>query len=147
GNVADHAGGAYIGSKVGMRGGTLLIRGNAGTHAAGGMRRGWVVVEGDCGAWAGYRMRAGTFMVLGSCGPRPGAGMRRGTIALMGSAPELLPTFRYACHYRPAALSIVLGDLATLEVPGALELPREVALYNGDLLEGGRGEVWLAADH
>lgn len=144
GDVAHHAGGAYVGSKTGMRGGTIVVRGSAGTHAGGGMRRGWMVIEGDCGAWAGYRMRAGTLMVLGSCGPRPGAGMRRGTIALMGPAPELLPTFRYACHYQPSALSILLGDLAALEVRGAWELKREVGLFNGDLLEGGRGEVWLA---
>lgn len=143
GNAGDHAGGVLPGSKVGMRGGQMLIRGSCGTHAAAAMRRGWLTVVGDCGEWAGYRMRAGTLMVLGECGPRPGASMRRGTIALLGGSPPLLPTFRYACDFEPQALALMLGPLQQQ----GIEVDRNprVALYNGDLLEGGRGEVLVAS--
>lgn len=143
GSAGDHVGGSRPAAKVGMRGGRIVVHGNAGTHAGERMRRGWVSVAGDSGAWAAHEMRAGTLMVLGQCGARPGAGMRRGTIALLGSAPQLLPTFRYACHYEPVALALLLKQLAD-DVPTATELPRSVALYNGDLLEGGRGEVLVA---
>lgn len=143
GSAGDHVGGSLPAAKVGMRGGRIVVHGNAGTHAAERMRRGWVSVAGNCGAWAAHEMRAGTLMVLGRCGGRPGAGMRRGTIVLMGTAPQLLTTFRYACDYEPVALRLLLRQLAA-EVPLATELPRRVALYNGDLLEGGRGEVLVA---
>ena len=140
GNTGDFTGGAIPAAKRGMSGGQIIVRGNAGTHTAERMRRGWITVVGDCGEWAGYQMRAGTLLVLGSCGPRVGASMRRGTIALLGTAPELLPTFRYACDYEPQAMALLLRDL---EEEG-VALPTTVtsySLYNGDLLEGGRGEV------
>lgn len=144
GNVGDHAAAAYTGSKVGMRGGAVLIRGHAGTHAAAGIRRGWVTVAGDCGQWAGYRMRAGSLFVFGACGPRPGAGMRRGTIALFGAPPALLPTFRYACRFRPQALQVMLRELAAEGIESA-HVSGDVTLYNGDVLEGGRGELLVGA--
>lgn len=144
GNAGDYSGAALVGSKVGMRGGEILIRGNCGTHAGSGMRRGWVTVAGDCGDWAGYRMRAGSLFVFGKCGARPGAAMRRGTIALFGESPQLLPTFRHACRLRPQALSLMLRQLAAHHVEPANSQSGEVELYNGDFLEGGRGELLLA---
>jgi len=143
GDAGDHAGAALVGSKVGMRGGEILIRGNCGTHTASAMRRGWVTVVGDCGDWPGNRMRAGSLFVFGNCGARPGAAMRRGTIALFGESPPLLPTFRHACRLRPQALGIMLRQLAVHGVEPAKSQSGEVELYNGDLLEGGRGEVFV----
>ncbi|WP_425396921.1 formylmethanofuran dehydrogenase subunit C [Aeoliella sp.] len=144
GDAGDHTGGALVAAKVGVRGGRILVRGNVGTHAAERMRRGWITVLGDCGEWAGHQMRAGTLMVFGNCGPRPGASMRRGTIALLGGAPELLPTFRYACDYAPQALGLMLRDLTGQGIAAAQNVTTDVAIYNGDLLEGGRGEVLVA---
>ncbi len=144
GSAGDHAGAALVGSKVGMRGGEILIGGSAGTHAAAGMRRGWVTIVGDCGPWAGYRMRAGSLFVFGHCGPRPGAGMRRGTIALLGPAPTLLPTFAYACQLCPQVIHLMLRELAAQGVEQATGQSGDMALHNGDLLEGGRGELFLA---
>lgn len=145
GDAGHHAGGAVVGMKVGMRGGQIVVRGDVGDYAAEGMRRGWMAVLGDCGVWAGYRMRAGTLMVLGTCGPRPGAEMRRGTIVLLGKPPELPPTFRYACDYQPVALSLMIGPLQSHAAVPAIQPPQQVALYNGDLLEGGRGEVLIGS--
>lgn len=142
GNAGNYVGGALPAAKVGMRGGRILVRGHAGSYAAAQMRRGMVAVLGDCGEWAGYRMRAGSLMVLGTCGPRPGASMRRGTIALLGTAPELLPTFRYACEFAPQALALMLKELAAEGVELG-DVGGRVALYNGDLTEGGRGELLL----
>ncbi|WP_442484172.1 formylmethanofuran dehydrogenase subunit C [Aeoliella sp. SH292] len=139
GDAANHVGGSLAASKVGMRGGQITVHGSVGTHAGERMRRGSIVVLGDCGEWPGYQMRAGTIVICGECGPHPAAGMRRGTLILLGETPTLLPTFRYACDYSPQALGLVFKELELdREVPGSVEL------YNGDLLEGGRGEVLIA---
>ncbi|QDU54374.1 Formyltransferase/hydrolase complex Fhc subunit C [Aeoliella mucimassa] len=145
GDAGNHVGGSLPAAKVGMRGGQIVVHGNCGTHAGERMRRGWITVVGDCGEWAGYQMRAGTLMVLGQCGPRVGSGMRRGTIALLGTAPTLLPTFRYACDFAPQALTLMLRDLAEqgLDVSST---SASYSLFNGDLLEGGRGELLVLLD-
>jgi formylmethanofuran dehydrogenase subunit C len=111
GDAGDLAGAAYRGSRQGMRGGVLLIDGKAGHEIGATMRRGLIVVGGASGDFAGVSMIGGSIFVLGAGGARPGAGMKRGTIALFGSAPPLLPTFRYACTYRPVFLSLYLRQL------------------------------------
>ena len=76
------------------------------------MRRGLIVVLGDTGEFAGAGMLAGSVLVGGRLGGRPGAGMKRGTIVAFGEAPELLPTFRYACSYRPVFLQLLSAEPA-----------------------------------
>ena len=144
GSCGHLIGAAYRGSRVGMTGGTILIDGNAGNEIAHTMRRGWICVRGSIGDMAGFNMLAGTLLVLGGCGLRPGAGMRRGTIALLGDdPPPLLPTFRYACRMAPPMLPLMMQQLAELGFRTESELPSEVELYHGDLLDGGRGEILL----
>ena len=121
--------------------------GNAGSEVSHLMRRGWIAVGGACGDWAGYAMLAGSLFVIGPCGTRPGAGMRRGTIALFGSpSPELLPTFRFACRYGSPALQLMARQLAAWGFPRDQALDAsDVDLFQGDFLEGGRGEIWIPA--
>ena len=74
------------------------------------------------------------------------AGMRRGTLGFFGAElPPLLPTFRHACRYRPGVLSLIFGKLRARGFPLPANLDTEVDLYNGDLIEGGRGEILLRA--
>jgi formylmethanofuran dehydrogenase subunit C len=106
------------------------------------MRRGLIVVLGDTGEFAGAGMLAGTVFVRGRLGGRPGAGMKRGTIVAFGEAPELLPTFRYACSYRPVFLRCYLQSLETSGLIADPRLPGgEFRRYVGDMNSGGRGEV------
>ena len=69
--------------------------------------------------------------------------MKRGTIAFFGrESVPILPSFRLACQYRPEALTLLLRHLRSLGFP----LPEDTLaasydLYNGDLIEGGRGEL------
>lgn len=144
GNAGNHVGGVRAAEKMGMRGGHILVKGSVGDYAAERMRRGWIVVLGDCGDWPGYQMRAGTLMVFGRSGANPGASMRRGTIALLGTVPELPLSYRYACDCQPQALALLLNELRSQGVELAIPIDCTVALHNGDLLEGGRGEIWLA---
>ena len=147
GRAGHLVGAAYRGSRVGMRGGTILIDGDAGNEVGHTMRRGWITIGGDCQDMVAFNMLAGTVCVFGQCGIRPGAGMRRGTLGLFGTArPELLPTFRYACRYHPLVLRLMWKRLTKLGMQTDHQvISSELELYQGDLLDGGRGEVLLRA--
>jgi len=142
GDAGHFVGAAYSGETRGVRGGTIIVGGSAGREVGARMRRGLIVVLGDTGEFAGAGMLAGSVFVGGRLGGRPGAGMKRGTIVAFGEAPELLPTFRYACSYRPVFLQCYLRSL---EASGLIESPGlpdgEFRRYVGDMNSGGRGEV------
>lgn len=146
GDAGHLAGAAYRGSRRGMTGGTLIIDGRVGNEIGLSMRRGLIAVGGDAGDIVGFNMLAGTILVFGQAGIRHGAGMKRGTIGLLGqTAASVLPTFRFACRTRLVALTLLLQQL----VRDGLAFPRElltsdVSCYNGDFLEGGRGEILFA---
>jgi len=147
GRAGHLVGSAYRGSPRGMTGGTILVHGHAGDEIGLRMRRGLIAVAGDAGDLIGFNMLAGSIFVYGTSGVRPGAGMRRGTIGLFGSqAPALLPTFRLASTGRWEILCIMDRLLARQGFPAPRRAGQtEVALYHGDLLEGGSGEILLPA--
>jgi formylmethanofuran dehydrogenase subunit C len=84
-------------------------------------------------------MVAGSVFVFGPVGPHAGAGMKRGTLAAFGPPPDLLPTFRYDCTYRPAFIDLYLRRLAALGF--AARAPDAVRRYRGDLVALGLGEM------
>ena len=147
GSAGHQVGAAYRGSARGMTGGTLLVQGNAGNEIGHTMRRGFVAIGGDVGDLTGMNMRAGSVFVFGNCGIRHGAGMRRGTIALLGTnAVTPLPTFRRACRCAMEVLRLIERSLHSHHFPCPFPLTElDIDLYNGDLLEGGRGELLLRA--
>ncbi|MEQ8790672.1 MAG: formylmethanofuran dehydrogenase subunit C [Pirellulaceae bacterium] len=146
GRAGHLVGAAYRGSARGMTGGVILIDGDVGNEVGHTMRRGLLAVGGGCGDLAGFNMLAGSILVLGGCGIRHGAGMHRGTLAFFGERPPLLPSFRYACRFRPTALHLILRQLQQRGFNVAEELfAADVDLYNGDMIEGGRGEFLLRA--
>ncbi len=147
GNAGHLIGAAYRGSPRGMGGGTILIDGDVGNEIGHTMRRGLVAVGGSCGDLAGFNMLAGSIFVFGGCGIRHGAGMRRGTIGFFGETlPHLLPSFAYACRFRPPIMQLIFQQLKSdgFQVPEHLS-DASFDLYNGDLIEGGRGEILLVA--
>ncbi|MDG2382492.1 MAG: formylmethanofuran dehydrogenase subunit C [Pirellulaceae bacterium] len=145
GGAGHLVGAAYRGSRRGMTGGTILVEGGVGNELGHTMRRGLIVVGGGAGDLIGFNMLAGTILVLGEVGIRHGAGMKRGTIGFFGDdAPELLPTFKYACRFDSQALTLVYREVERLgySLPPEVELA-ELSLYNGDFIEGGRGEILI----
>ena len=143
GRAGHLVGAAYRGSQRGMTGGTILVGGNVGNEVGHTMRRGTIAVGGNAGDLAGFNMIAGSILVFGGGGIRHGAGMRRGTIGFFGNeSPKPLPTFRYGCQYSPPMLGLLFAELRQHEftIPERLELG-SFALYHGDLIEGGRGEM------
>lgn len=142
GRAGHLIGAAYRGSARGMTGGTILVHGEVGNEIGHSMRRGLLAV-GSAGDLAGFNMLAGTILVFGAAGIRHGAGMRRGTIAFLGGESfPLLPSFRFACHYSPEAMTLLLRHVRSLGFPMSDDtLAAGFDLYNGDLIEGGRGEL------
>jgi formylmethanofuran dehydrogenase subunit C len=142
GDAGHLTGAAYRGSRLGMRGGVILVDGRAGNEVGSTMRRGLIAVGGDTGDFPGVSLIAGTICIFGRPGLRPGAGMKRGTIALFGGRPQLLPTFRYDCTYRPVFLGLYLRQLRAwgfAVADGALHGLYQ--RYSGDLVALGKGEV------
>jgi formylmethanofuran dehydrogenase subunit C len=143
GSAGNHAGAAYPGSRRGMRGGELLVNGNAGDELGAVMRRGLIAVGGRVGEFAAAGMVAGSMFVFGPFGPNPGAGMKRGTLAAFGTAPELLPTFRYDCTYRPAFMDLYLRRLAAHGF--VVRAGGPFRRYRGDLVALGMGEILISS--
>ena len=143
GDAGHMVGAAYRGGRVGMRGGEILVFGSAGNEAGSGMRRGLVAIAGDSGDFTGVNLLAGTIVVFGQLGWRTGAGMRRGTIVSMKPA-ELLPTFSFACTYRPVILRLYLPYLRSLGLP-VTESQVQGCYHRwcGDAIELNRGEILL----
>jgi formylmethanofuran dehydrogenase subunit C len=143
GNAGHLAGSVFRGGQVGMRGGEIIVHGNAGNEIGSGMRRGLVAVGANSGDFAGVNMLAGTVVVLGQLGWRAGAGMKRGTIVSCRPA-ELLPTFSYACSYRPVLLRLLLAHLRARGLPVTdAQLGGRYRRWSGDAVEMNRGEVLL----
>jgi formylmethanofuran dehydrogenase subunit C len=147
GSAGNSVGSAYRGSATGMTRGVLLIEKNAGHEVGNVMRRGLIAIGGRVGDLVGASMRGGTILMFGACGIRHGAGMRRGTLAFLGpERPRLLPSFRYACRFQPQAMHMLLRQMVSYGFPFPEEhLHAELDLFNGDLIEGGRGELLMRA--
>jgi formylmethanofuran dehydrogenase subunit C len=145
GSAGHSVGSAYRGSARGMTKGTILIDGNAGHEVGHTLRRGLIAVGGACGDQAGFNMLAGTILLFGPTGIRHGAGMKRGTLGFFGPPPVLLPTFHSAGRYWPDTLRLLARELKRLKFARWQQIVPPVELYNGDMLEGGRGEVLIRA--
>jgi formylmethanofuran dehydrogenase subunit C len=146
GSAGHQLGGAYPGERAGMRGGEILVHGGAGDQVGAGLRRGLIAVAGRVGDAAGLRMLAGTIVAIGGLGALPGVAMRRGTIVAM-SQVTLLPTFAFACAYRPPFLRLYLRHLRALGLPLADEqIEGRYVRWSGDGVELRRGEILIYED-
>jgi formylmethanofuran dehydrogenase subunit C len=147
GRAGDNVAAALPGSEAGMRGGLVVIAGDAGHLAAARMRRGLLAIGGSCGEAAAFELRAGTVLVAGDVGRRSGMGMRRGSLVAGGPAPEVPPTFRRGAAWAPTFLQLLAGRLRQLGFgpagrDGGGFLAGIWQQWHGDLLTGGRGEIF-----
>jgi formylmethanofuran dehydrogenase subunit C len=141
GNAGHMTGSAYRGSAIGMTGGEIIVHGSVRNELGHGMRAGLIAVGGDCGDFAGVNMLAGTVTIFGSAGIRAGAGMKRGTIIAMRPV-DVLPTFSFACEYRPPFLPLYLRHLRDLQLPVTdAHLALRYRRWCGDAVELNRGEI------
>lgn len=145
GNAGGQVGAAYRGSASGMNQGTILIEGSAGIEVGMRMKRGLIAVGGPVRDFAGLEMKGGTIFLLGGAEIRTGAWMARGTIVSLVPV-KLLPTFTYACSYRPTFLGLYAKHLRGLgfaipPVAGDGTYDR----YLGDTAGLGKGEILVLA--
>jgi len=149
GSAEDYVGSAYPGSKRGMKGGVIWVEGDVGRDSGLALRRGVIVIGGAAGDGLGRSMIAGTIFALGAVGRDVGLGMKRGSIILLeppsGFEPPIgfWPTGRHCYPF----LGVFARELNHQGVPLPLDLQaRPMSRWNGDRLEGGRGEILLALD-
>ena len=142
GDAGARTGGAADDTRRGMTGGELLVRGGAGPEPGTRMRRGLLVVGGDVARHAGPGLIAGTVMVFGDAGPAPGLWSKRGSIVALGPL-EIPPTYRYACTYQPDHLRLTLLRLRKRYALAVDEryVSGSYRRYSGDLADLGRGEI------
>ena len=146
GDAGHLVGAAYRGSPIGMRGGTIVVHGGAGNELGHSMRRGLIGVAGSAGDLVGFNMKAGTIVVGGEAGIRHGAEMVRGSLIFLEASVPLLPSFRRAGRFESVALRLIARTLADAGFPKEWTWGRgTMELYHGDLLAGGRGEMWVGA--
>ncbi len=142
GNAGDFLGAALPGNKMGMKGGTILVKGNVGERAGDHMRRGNILIEGNAGDYCGSRMTAGTIAVMGQTGRYLGFAMRRGTL-LLWNQPQASARFNDCGAHTLAFLPILFASFKKLNSKFADSSAafNRVQRYAGDMSEMGRGEV------
>ena len=141
GNVGDFAASTLPGSMDGMRGGTLIVRGNAGARFGDRMRRGTALIHGDAGDFLASRLVAGTIALAGRAGAHVGYGMRRGSIVFAGPAPEVSATFVPAVADAPVFWQLLSRDLARHGGAFGSLASRGIVRHLGDVAAGGKGEL------
>ena len=141
GDCGDFAAASLPGSTDGMRGGSLVINGNAGARLADRMRRGTLVLFGNAGDYAASRMVAGTVAIAGACGRHLAYGMRRGTVLCLGAHPEASSTFAATHHDIRVYWSLLRRHLALAGGVFA-QLPATAPeRFVGDIAADGKGEL------
>lgn len=142
GNAGDFLGGALAGNKMCMKGGLILVKGNAGDRAGDYLRRGTILIEGDAGDYCGSRMIAGTIAVKGNVGKFLGHSMRRGSL-LLWNMPKLSASFNDCGSHTLAFLPMLFNSFK--ELNSIFSQPENafnrVQRFAGDMSEIGRGEV------
>lgn len=114
GNAGDFLGAPHAPARHGMSGGRLLVGGSAGRYAAYRMRRGELLVEGDLDDFAASHMVAGTVVVGGRSGQHLAFAMRRGSI-LTDSSPSF-PTHRFTVSSRIRSPFLALWSRSINEI-------------------------------
>jgi formylmethanofuran dehydrogenase subunit C len=140
GNAGDFLAAAIVGDRKGMKGGTVIVSGNAGERVGDQMRRGLLLIEGNVGSYCASRMLAGTIGVLGSVGDYVGYGMRRGTL-LLTKTPKLHATLQDCGTHSLPFLSLMFKSFAQLPSKFAKIGTNRVQRYAGDVANDGKGEI------
>jgi len=146
GNVGDFAGGALIGNRRGMRGGMLIINGNAEDRLGDQMRRGTILVDGNVGDYCAANMVAGTIGIAGKIGAYCGYAMRHGTILIANSTTTINafhPTMVDVGHHHLAFLRLSFS--AWRDLPSHFSKLTSIRAHRwmGDIASDGKGEILI----
>lgn len=142
GNTGDFLGAGSEGVRKGMRGGTVIVKGNAGDRVGDQMRRGLILIEGNVGDYCGSRMIAGTIGVLGNLGTYTAFNMHRGTL-LLKKLPQLHSTIQDCGSHTLPFLSLWFKSLAKYNTQFSKLSTQRVQRFVGDAAYKGNGEVLI----
>jgi formylmethanofuran dehydrogenase subunit C len=154
GSVGDNLGGCYPGSLRGQRGGTILVAGDAGHGAGQFQRRGLIVIAGNAGDDTALAQRAGTVVIGVQVGSRCAYDQRRGTVLVLSEISKEWRDwgrFRRGYRGRPVVLDLLARTIRRQATKAGFTWPTEFLtklevesfeLWQGDVLEMQRGEVW-----
>jgi len=142
GNTGDFLGGASSGLRKGMRGGTVIVKGNAGDRVGDQMRRGLILIEGNVGDYCASRMIAGTIGVLGDVGKYACFNMKRGTL-LLTKRPKLHITIQDCGSHTLPFLSLLFKSFKPFNTQFSNIETKRVQRFVGDAACSGNGEILL----
>ena len=142
GNADDFLAAAIPGDRHGMKGGMVIVTGDAGDRVGDHMRLGTVLIKGDAGDYCASRMLAGTIAVLGKAAGFAGYGMKRGTLLLKTMPNDLPATFNDCGAHYINYLPLLIKSWQSLDSKFTRLEPRSrVRRYMGDLVNAGKGEI------
>jgi formylmethanofuran dehydrogenase subunit C len=146
-NAGDWLGAPLPGGTFGLRGATVIVRGNAGARAGERMRRGLICIDGNAGDFCASRMVAGTICVAGKVGERPGFGLLHGSLLLAQMPEHMLPSFGDCGEHEFGFLKLLAPELAKHRAKFAkvIEKSARARRFAGDLAVDGRGELLLCS--
>lgn len=141
----DYLGAALPGERLGMRGGTVVIQGNAGARVGERMRGGLILVNGQAGASCAVRMIAGTVVARNGAEAGVGRGMRRGTVVLGVPSARLPRTFFDGGVHAPGFMSILSRELQRISADEPTLPLSAMRRWLGDRANAGLGEIFTPA--
>jgi len=142
GDAGDFLGGASSGLRKGMRGGTVIVKGNAGERVGDQMRRGLILIEGNVGDYCASRMIAGTIGVLGNVGQYACFSMKRGTLILR-KLPKLHATIQDCGMHTLPFLNLMFKSFKPFNTQFSNIETQRVQRFVGDAACNGNGEILL----
>jgi formylmethanofuran dehydrogenase subunit C len=145
GAAGDRLGGPLPGETSGMRGGVVVVRGDAGARAADRLRRGTIIIEGKAGAQPGSRMIAGTLILRRRAGLLPGYLMARGSIVAAEGCEEMSPSFSDCGVHDLVATRLMADFIRPCSAELAAMLRRPWRRFLGDMAVIGKGEILTPA--
>ena len=83
GDAKNFVGAGFLGNRIGMCGGEIIIEGNAGDYLGFFMRRGLIIIKRNVGKFCGFKMIAGTLILFQGYESFLGLSMKRGSIILL----------------------------------------------------------------
>jgi formylmethanofuran dehydrogenase subunit C len=131
GSAGDYVGAPYRGSTHGIKGGSIIIHGDAGNETGSFMRGGLIIIDGNVGEFLGIHMKKGSILISGNSSNRAGAQMLGGKIILCGKTPSILPTFSIESVKTSTKFD---GD----------KILGPFYLFTGDIAEGGKGKLYVS---
>jgi formylmethanofuran dehydrogenase subunit C len=143
GDAGDALGGSLPGALGGVRDGTVIVGGRAGTETGRRLRRGMIIIGGDAGDACGAEMLAGTIIVAGRIGASGGLAMRHGSIVALGGASRVNSTFIDHGVHDLIFQRLLARHVATLGLAALARRIGPLRRMTGDSAIGGAGELLL----